>query len=206
MSNFKHGQATKGKVTTEYRIWSCMIDRCENVNTPAYSDYGGRGIKVCERWRNSFESFLSDVGKRPSKNHSLDRLNNDGNYEPGNFRWATRKEQSRNTRRTLIVEYNGENKPLREFCEHLKLDFRSVWHRISKEGLSVKEALEKPFRVLPKGRRNTLMVKYNKQDKQLKEWCRVLSLDYPTMRWAIFKKGMSVEDAFKYKKRSTKAA
>lgn len=206
-NNLKHGHNRKGKTSSEYRIWAGMIDRCENINTPAYSDYGGRGIKVCERWRNSFESFLADVGRRPSKNHSLDRWpNNNGNYEPGNFRWATQKEQCRNTRKTLHVDYNGERKPLRQICEELNLDFKAVWHRIAKEKLSVKEAIEKPFRILPKGRRNTLIVKYNGEDKQLKEWCNIFYLDYPTMRWAIFKKGMSAEDAFAYKKRSIKVA
>jgi hypothetical protein len=69
--------------STEYRIWSGMINRCENESEPAYEDYGGRGIRVCERWRDSFEAFLEDMGRRP-EDMTIDRVNNDGNYEPGN--------------------------------------------------------------------------------------------------------------------------
>lgn len=205
MGKFKHGHAGAGKQSSEYRIWGCMIDRCENENCPAYKDYGGRGIKVCKRWRGSFELFLKDVGSRPSKNHTLDRWpNNDGDYKPSNFRWATRKEQARNTRATLIVTYSGVEKSLRSFCEDLNLDFRAVWHRIVKENLTVKKALEKPFKRLPKGRRGTLKVLHNGEEKDLHDWCKELSLDYKIMRWAIFKKGMPVKEAFVYKAKQYK--
>ena len=85
--------------TVEYATWERMKNRCYNTNSPDYEDYGGRGITVCERWRTSFENFFADMGLRPSTNHSLDRYpNNDGNYEPGNCRWATRSQQARNRR------------------------------------------------------------------------------------------------------------
>lgn len=80
----------------EYRSWASMIARCENPKYHHFHRYGGRGIRICERWRNSFELFLSDMGPRPSLKHSLDRKDNDGNYEPGNCRWATAKEQRLN--------------------------------------------------------------------------------------------------------------
>lgn len=92
-SGFKHG----GAGTTEYEIWSSMKKRCQNPNCRVYPRYGGRGITVCERWSNSFEAFYEDMGPRPSKRHSIDRINNDGNYEPGNCRWATQKEQAANS-------------------------------------------------------------------------------------------------------------
>lgn len=84
--------------TPEYRAWVSMRWRCEKPQYAQYKDYGGRGIKVCDRWQ-SFQAFLNDVGMRPSLNHSIDRRNNDGNYEPGNVRWATRKEQAQNRRK-----------------------------------------------------------------------------------------------------------
>lgn len=93
----KHGLAG----TPEYHAWTAMKSRCNDPNSQAYDRYGGRGIKVCQRWQESFEAFVADVGKRPSADHSLDRYpNNDGNYEPGNVRWATRSQQQSNTRMT----------------------------------------------------------------------------------------------------------
>lgn len=80
----------------EYEIWQAMIGRCSRPASSGYRNYGGRGIAVCERWRDSFEAFLADVGRRPSPLHSIDRIDNDGNYEPGNVRWATREQQVRN--------------------------------------------------------------------------------------------------------------
>jgi hypothetical protein len=93
-----HGDCSGDKTTAEYRIWLNMKTRCYCPNRPCYPDYGGRGITVCPRWRESFELFLADMGRRPSKRHTLDRRNNDGNYEPENCRWATRKQQARNQR------------------------------------------------------------------------------------------------------------
>lgn len=88
--------------TPEHRSWSGMIQRCTNPNMDSWPDYGGRGIAVCERWRNSFEAFLADVGERPSPAHSLDRIDPNGNYEPGNCRWATRAQQAQGRRTTVL--------------------------------------------------------------------------------------------------------
>lgn len=88
--------------TPEYSTWYGMITRCTNPRQPAYKNYGGRGITVCERWRNSFAEFFTDMGPRP-EGLSLDRINNDGNYEPGNCRWATRREQRLNSRKPIAA-------------------------------------------------------------------------------------------------------
>jgi hypothetical protein len=94
----KHGHARKGRPSKEYKTWAGMIERCENPNATKYPIYGGRGISVCAEWRKSFETFLSDMGKKLSPDLSIDRIDVDGNYEPGNCRWATRSEQMRNQR------------------------------------------------------------------------------------------------------------
>lgn len=136
----KHGASRPGSVTLEYRIWNEMRQRCTNPKCNRYYSHGARGISVCERW-NDFSAFMEDMGPRPSIAHSLDRINNDGNYEPSNCRWATRKEQARNKRRTLFVELRGVRKPLVQWCEELGVRYRAAWQRI-KEGKSPEVALK----------------------------------------------------------------
>ncbi len=103
-----HGHAGgRGKrVSPTYRSWKAMTGRCANATHHAFADYGGRGIRVCERWRDSFEAFLADMGERPA-GMSIDRIDNDGNYEPSNCRWATAKEQSRNRRTGKLCEVSA---------------------------------------------------------------------------------------------------
>jgi hypothetical protein len=95
--NFKHGQRHTGA----YRTWDAMLQRCSNPRNTRYKYYGGRGITVCERWR-KFENFFADMGERPS-GMSIDRIDNDGNYEPGNCRWITQSQQLKNRTRALIL-------------------------------------------------------------------------------------------------------
>ena len=89
--------------TAEYQIWSGIKSRCYNTNAPDYERYGGRGITMHKKWVNSFEEFFSYVGKRPSKEYSIDRIDNDKGYEPNNIKWATKKEQARNHRNSVYV-------------------------------------------------------------------------------------------------------
>lgn len=94
--------------STEYRSWSAMLQRCYNPKSDRFTRYGGRGITVCERWANSFENFFEDMGKKPSPSHSIDRIDNDGNYNPVNCRWATRSEQQLNKSTTPIAASKRE--------------------------------------------------------------------------------------------------
>ena len=94
----KYKHYNRSRFLPEYRSWSSMIERCTNPNHEYYNDYGNRNITICERWRNSFESFLEDMGPKPSFIHTLERIDNNGNYEPGNCKWGTKMEQSRNQR------------------------------------------------------------------------------------------------------------
>lgn len=99
----KHGLTPNGaRPPRIYRAWQDMKKRCYNANDHRFKDYGGRGITVCERWLMSVAAFVADVGLPPTPEHSLDRIDNEGNYEPGNVRWANRVEQARNTRRTKL--------------------------------------------------------------------------------------------------------
>lgn len=126
----------------EYKAWAKMKERCYNPNTERYLIYGGRGITVCDEWKNSFEKFYEDMGDKPSPQHSIDRINVDGNYEKDNCRWATEKEQALNKRNTLYVEYKNENKPLSELCKNYDLNYKSVWKQHEK-GFTFEEILIK---------------------------------------------------------------
>ncbi len=97
MPRYIHGHVGKANPSREYRSWNMMKNRCLCENHDSYPDYGGRGITICERWKNSFVNFLQDMGPRP-QGSSLDRIDVNGNYEPGNCRWATPQQQGRNTR------------------------------------------------------------------------------------------------------------
>lgn len=142
-----HGNAPRGNHSPEYGIWSGMLTRAAEGKPPSkdHDRYRGRGITVCDRWQDSFEAFLMDMGPRPSRNHSLDRIDNDGNYCPENCRWATRKEQSRNTRTNKMLVYRGETRCLAEWVEITGVPRVTIRTRL-RLGWTVEQAFETPIR------------------------------------------------------------
>lgn len=131
LNNRTHGK-TK---TPEYKTWSAIHDRCNTPTNKDYVDYGGRGIRICKEWESSFQAFLDYVGERPSPEHSLDRIDNDGNYEPGNVRWATRIEQAINRRNTHWITYKSETKHLSGWARELNISNAALCGRINRHGI-----------------------------------------------------------------------
>ena len=129
--------------TSEYQIWKNILARCRNANAPNHHNYGGRGITVCDRWLESFENFYADMGDRPSKQHTLDRIDNDGPYSPENCRWATWDVQYRNRRQTVSITYDGETKCRKDWCQEYGVDESTFAQRLSR-GWDVGTALKAP--------------------------------------------------------------
>ncbi len=137
----KHGK----KGTPVYRAWQNMKTRTTNPNCPQYADYMGRGIKLDRRWRN-FVEFYRDMGDPPTEHHTLERIDNDGPYTKANCRWATRKEQARNRRSSVLLEFGGEIKPLPAWADELGLRPATLWLRLYQYGWSVERALTTSLR------------------------------------------------------------
>lgn len=137
-----HGEASgKRGATKEYRTWIRIKDRCYNQDAVSYPNYGGRGIKVCSRWLHSYENFISDMGRAPSKDHSIERKNINKDYTPKNCSWATKLEQMNNTSRTMWVFFRGERKSISNWCRDLGVNKSTVYQRIYKLKWNAEKAL-----------------------------------------------------------------
>jgi len=137
---------TKSK---SYHTWQSMRDRCFNSKNSRYASYGGRGIKVCDKWL-KFENFLEDMGQPPSPKHSIDRINNDGDYEPSNCRWSNNTEQTRNQSSNIRIEYLGVIRNLSEWCEILGLNYSTTYNRLITLNWESSKALSFPTRKMTK--------------------------------------------------------
>jgi hypothetical protein len=137
-----HGNRTTYRA--EYRVWVEMRKRCRNPKRSNYHLYGARGIRVCDRWER-FDNFLADMGPRPSSRHSLDRIDPDGHYEPGNVRWATATQQARNKRTNRRITYDGRTQLLTDWANELGIR-KSVLHWRLAQGWSLERALSKKSR------------------------------------------------------------
>lgn len=140
----KHGHARKGKLTKEYNTWASMLDRCYNPNNDQFEDYGARGITVCERWH-EYANFFEDMGNKPTPKHTIERIDNDGNYCPENCKWDTRKNQNRNKRNNRILTVQGITGCMIELCEHFGISIQTASARLNGMGWSVEDTFLTPI-------------------------------------------------------------
>lgn len=165
---FKHGQSG----SKEYWVWSGMIQRCTNKNHDAYYRYGGRGITVCERWASSFENFIKDLGHRPSDNHTLERIENDKGYMPGNVKWATKLDQGKNKCNNRLITVNGKTQHLNQWARDLGIDRTILKDRVHRKW-SDEETILIPVGARRKGKR---LITANGETKPIGEWAKDLGI------------------------------
>lgn len=138
-----HGESGRAGNTPEYTAWLSMLRRCYDPKQDHYKDYGGRGIQVYSEWRQSYAKFLAHVGRKPSPQHSLGRLDNNGNYEPRNVAWQTKEEQQNNTRRNVNLEHRGRTRTVAQWGCELGFDPKLIHERL-RRGWSISKTLTTP--------------------------------------------------------------
>ncbi|EKD89559.1 MAG: hypothetical protein ACD_33C00045G0026 [uncultured bacterium] len=136
-NNITHGLSN----TLIYKNWSDIIQRCNNPNNPAYIYYGARGIKICDKWLQSFEAFYTDMGVKPSSHHSIDRKDNNGNYEPNNCKWSTQEEQCNNKSNNVILNYKGKKYTISQLAKEYNISYSKLHQRL-RCGWSLEDAIE----------------------------------------------------------------
>jgi len=129
--------------TAEYKVWLSMKSRCQTPSSAAYYKYGGRGIAVCDRWQ-SFENFLADMGEKPSPQHTIDRIDGTKGYSPDNCRWALPKEQQRNLKNNVFLEFNGKSLIAADWEPIVGIDAKTIQCRVQRLGWTAEEALTLP--------------------------------------------------------------
>jgi len=187
----KHGRHS----SPEYQAYHDMLQRCYNDKVRNYHRYGGRGIEVCFEWRVSFENFFRDMGLRPSKRYSLDRIENDGNYEPGNCRWATREEQDNNKSANVRYFIDGDSLTISQISRRYNIPRARLESRL-KRGDDIEKAVTPEIRYKP-------MKQYCSEDgvcKSLKEWGYELDIPYRKMWKLIHERGKSLDEIISSKR------
>lgn len=182
----KHGASPRGVYNKVYGCWRNIKQRCHNPRNHAYKHYGARGIFLCDEWRSDFTTFLSAVGEPPTKLHTLERINNNRGYEPGNVRWATRAEQSANRRGNVRITIEGETKVLACWAQEYGLSRMTLVRRLAR-GMGPKEAIETPTQ-----RWNSLKaVSFGNETHSLREWADITGIKYCTL-WRRMRRGVEL--------------
>ena len=181
-SRVKHGM----RKSAEHRIWSHIKSRCFNPNVPEFRNYGGRGITMCLRWAESFEAFISDMGLRPSADLSIDRIDNEGNYEPGNCRWASKKTQANNTRANRKIQIGDETRNMSQWADSIGACREVIYKRI-KRGKSGHDLVKKPF--------EAEKIAFQGRSATIPEWSRINGIKKATLYWRINKQHWPLERA-----------
>jgi len=173
-----HGETIGGK-TPEYNAWKALRRRCYDIKCFNYNDYGGRGIVVTDRWlgENGYVNFLNDMGRRPSNKHSIDRTNNDGNYEVSNCVWRTRKEQANNRRSSKLIVYGRETKTLSQWADELKVDYHTFWEKLNHFNFDMDKMMARYKDNLNEGI-NSHFIEYNGVKNTVVEWSRLFETKY----------------------------
>jgi len=172
----------------EYKAWQHMKDRCYKPTDKSFKNYGGRGIEVCQEWRDSFLAFYNHIGKRPSSKHSIDRINNNGNYKPGNVRWANRKVQANNSRHNHLITIDGITQTITQWGKATNTSITVIRYRLSL-GLEDKEAVFTPPR-----KQRADMITVNGTSKTTKQWAEHVGIS-PNAITKRLRRGWSPKDA-----------
>jgi hypothetical protein len=174
-----------------YLSWVAMRSRCRNPKDSSYARYGGRGISVCERW-SSYALFLADMGFRPEET-SIDRIDVNGNYEPGNCRWATQRQQHNNRRDNHVIQWDGRSQTLTQWARELGIGWATLLSRLDRWGLP--RAFTEPLNVAKRTQLRPLIT-HNGKTQSVSDWARELGLKYTTLK-ARLDKGFAVDAALR---------
>lgn len=185
----------KRKINRTFNIYYGMKARCLNKKVSSYKNYGGRGIKICSRWLESFDNFYEDMGEPPSLEYSIDRIDNNCDYSPENCRWVSREEQNNNTRQVRYFKYQGERLTTRQWAKKTGIHKSAIDERI-KQRWTIEKALTTPS---VKGRNqfgtDGIPITFNQKTMSLKKWSIEIEIDYSTLHKRVHKYSWSIERA-----------
>jgi hypothetical protein len=182
--------ATRDNRAPEYSVWHGMKNRCSDPTSQRWHRYGGRGIRVCDRWLNSFENFYADMGPRPGPDYQIDRIDNDGDYEKSNCRWVTRLVNSNNKESNRMIEFRGKTQSLSQWAREVGLTKGALETRMN-TGWTVERALTEPVGAL---KSNTVWLELNGERRPLQEWADLLGINASAIHQRL-RKGWTDERA-----------